>query len=76
MNNLVLYIVGVQIILCAIVSIIGSFWYDTEENQALYLSFPFSVDINGVIVFFSYFLLLSTLLPISLIVTLEIVKVI
>jgi magnesium-transporting ATPase (P-type) len=34
------------------------------------------VSVNGVLDFFSYFLLLGTLLPISLIVTLEIVKVI
>ncbi len=27
MNKLVMYNVGVQIILCAIVAIIGSFWY-------------------------------------------------
>ena len=29
MNKLVLYIVLVQIILCLIVSIVGSFWYRT-----------------------------------------------
>jgi magnesium-transporting ATPase (P-type) len=76
MNNLVLYIILVQIILCTIVSIVGSFWYREETSRMYYLTFQFSVTVNGVISFFSFFLLLSTLLPISLIVTLELVKVV
>jgi len=62
--------------LCAIVAIIGSFWYRDEDSKAYYLTFEYNVGTNGVITFFSYFLLLSTMLPISLIVTLEIAKVI
>ena len=75
MNRLVLYIVVVQAILCAIVAIIGSFWYKDEDHTAFYLSFTWNVGENGIISFFSYFLLLNTLLPISLIVTLEVLKV-
>ena len=40
------------------------------------MTFEYNVSTNGVISFFSYFLLLNTLLPISLIVSLEVVKVI
>jgi phospholipid-transporting ATPase len=76
MNNLVLYIVLAQICLCTIVSIVGSFWYRVESEEIEYLIFEYNVGTNGVISFFSYFLLFNTLLPISLIVTLEIVKVI
>jgi P-type E1-E2 ATPase len=76
MNTLVLYIVLIQCILCIILAIIGSFWYRNNETDVYYLPFEFNVGVNGVISFFSYFLLISTLLPISLIVTLEIVKVI
>ncbi len=54
----------------------GSFWYREESDQSLYLPFEFTVGVNGVISFFSHFLLFNTLLPISLIVTLEIVKVV
>ena len=75
MNRLVLYIVVVQVILSAILAIIGSFWYRSEDSQALYLTLTMNFGVNGVISFFSYFLLLNTLLPISLIVTLEIIKV-
>ena len=76
LNSLVIYIIGIQIILCSIISIVGSFWYREESGQSYYLPFDFSVGVNGVISFFSHFLLLASLLPISLIVTLEIVKVI
>jgi len=59
-----------------IISIVGSFWYRENENDIFYLPFTFAVGLNGVISFFSHFLLFNTLLPISLIVTLEIVKVV
>lgn len=54
----------------------GSFWFRDQEGDAYYLPFEWNVGTNGVISFFSYFLLLNTMLPISLIVSLEIVKVI
>ena len=76
LNKIVVYNVLAQVILCIAVSIIGSFWYRQYDNEATYLPFGYSVSVNSVLDFFSYFLLLSTLLPISLIVTLEIVKVI
>lgn len=71
-----MYIVVAQCVLCAILAIIGSFWYRDSEDEVHYLPFEWDVGVNGVISFFSYFLLLNTLLPISLIVSLEIVKVI
>jgi magnesium-transporting ATPase (P-type) len=76
MNRLVMYNVLAQVILCSIVAIIGSFWYREYEGGKKYIPFEYNVGTNGVISFFSYFLLLSTLLPISLIVTLECVKVV
>ena len=57
-------------------AIIGSFWYKEYDDKKYYLVFEYNVGVNGIISFFSYFLLLNTLLPISLIVTLEVVKVI
>jgi len=73
---LVIYIVFAQIIISAILSIVGSLWYRSEDGQHYYLIFDYHVGINGVISFFSYFLLMNTLLPISLVVTLEITKVV
>lgn len=75
MNKLIIYIVVAQVILCMIIAIIGSFWYKDDDEDADYLPFDWAIGEDGVITFFSYFLLLNTMLPISLIVTLEIVKV-
>lgn len=89
LNKIVVYNVLVQVMLCIVASIVGSFWnreYDVPSSnvispkftlqEALFLTYKYSVDTNAVLDFFSYFLLLGTLIPISLIVTLEIVKVI
>ena len=77
MNRLVFFIVLAQIMLCIIIAIVGSFWYREENDMnTSYLVFEYNVGVNGVISFFSYFLLLNTMLPISLIVTLELVKVV
>jgi magnesium-transporting ATPase (P-type) len=76
MNRLVIYVVIAQQILCGIIAIVGSFWYRDYENEDYYLPFGYTTAVNGVITYFTFFLLLNTMLPISLIVSLEIVKVI
>ena len=76
LNLLVIYIVLAQLLLSALLAIVGSVWYRTEDSEHYYLIFDYHVAVNGVISFFSYFLLLNTLLPISLVVTLEITKVV
>jgi magnesium-transporting ATPase (P-type) len=75
LNLLVIYIVFAQIFISFTLALIGSFWYKSEEGDHHYLIFSYHPAINGVISFFSYFLLMNTLLPISLVVTLEITKV-
>jgi magnesium-transporting ATPase (P-type) len=52
MNVLVIYIVVVQIILCMILAIIGSFWYKHSSSEDYYLPFSYSVGSAGVITFF------------------------
>ena len=76
LNKLVVYIVIAQAILCVLVVIISSFWYKNAEADYYYLPFNWAVGVQAVIIFFSYFLLLNTMLPISLIISLEIVKVV
>lgn len=76
MNKLVLYIVFLQAFLCLFIALIGSFWYRENAENKDYIPKSWNVPLNGLINYFSYFLLLNTLLPISLIVTLEIVKVV
>jgi hypothetical protein len=53
----------------------GTFW-DMNGSLQTHAYIPFSLDLAfvGVLNFFTYFLLLNTLLPISLIVAMEVVK--
>ena len=75
-NTLILAILGFQTTFCLFAAI-GTFGYDekwTYSEPFLYM--PYSIGIDFIISFLSYFLLLNTMIPISLIVTLELVKLI
>lgn len=74
MNSLVIGILVFQIILCGIISSIGIDWYIEFMADHTYIDKIDSTGVNWVKSFFRYFLLLNTLIPISLIVTLEVVK--
>lgn len=77
MNQLVLSILGVQFSLCLLVSFIDIKWYkDNHLLHSFYLDTFDSVGSNFIQTVFRYFLLLNTLIPISLIVTIEMVKLI
>ena len=77
MNNLLIYVFIFLMICCLVCSILHNYGYKT--HQSFYDNF---IMINrnplteSFITFFTYFLLLNTMIPISLIVTLEIIKVI
>ncbi len=75
MNTLVIGILVVQLILCLIISCIGISWYEEEKDNHSYIIMAETTGENWVKSFFRYFLLLNTLIPISLIVTIEVVKV-
>jgi len=81
LNKLVIYIVIAQIILSAIVAIMSKVWQENNEFDNLKIR----LDIDGqkytttqisILGFGTYFILLNTLLPISLQVTLEVCKVV
>ena len=90
MNKLLYFILILQLILSIISSIMHKIYYDKNKKLILeddkitqkdinknyidYLDYKLSID--SLLSFFTYFLLLNTLIPISLIITLEIVKII
>lgn len=76
MNLLVLYILALQIGFCLLVSFVGIHWYRNDSSDNAYLSLTDTLGTSFVQTFFRYFLLLNTLIPISLIVTIEVVKVV
>lgn len=60
-----------EIVCCIAMCLLGSYW----NIQSQYIPSEFGVTVAGVLNFFTYFLLLNTMLPISLMVTMEVVKV-
>ena len=90
-NKLLLGIFVLQIILSAISSILHSVYFikhknlmiqsdvisTDEQNKNAFIDYMnLNIAIDSLLSFFTYFLLLNTLIPVSLVITLEIVKII
>eukprot|EP00743_Colponemidia_sp_Colp-15_P004618 GILK01004978.1.p1 GENE.GILK01004978.1~~GILK01004978.1.p1 ORF type:complete len:825 (-),score=177.01 GILK01004978.1:1009-3483(-) len=77
-NNLVLTILAMQTALCLFFAACSGLWTGIYGYDLPYLSSSLHTPaaFEGVLIYFGYFLLLNTMIPISLIVSLEIVKVI
>lgn len=77
MNRLLLIIMLIQIVLCLICALLSTYWLRNYGQKHWYLSYEedFSASLLSFYVYFSYFLLFNTMIPISLIVSLEFVKV-
>lgn len=75
LNQLVIFVVVSQLLICAVIAILAYFW-QTKDNiwDDLILEMQIKPISETVFLFFTYFLLMNTLLPISLQVTLEVVK--
>ena len=77
LNYFLLFVFVFLILLCIACSILHHFNY--KNNKKFYDNFinlSYSPNIESFICFFTYFLLLNTLIPISLIVSTEIIKII
>jgi magnesium-transporting ATPase (P-type) len=75
LNQFIVILFFIQILVCLLLCIITAIYDAINDDNQTYLGNDNS-DENVVLNFFTYFLLMSTLIPISLIITLEIVKVV
>ena len=75
-NKLVFFVVSMTCSLSVVMAVCSNGWFRTHEWDDEYLILEFKDSIMSFISFFTYFLLLHTFLPISLQVTIEIVKVV
>ncbi|CAD8136462.1 unnamed protein product [Paramecium pentaurelia] len=76
MNKLILGILGVQIIACALSAVLSSWWLHKSFSKHIYIIMTEqNYTLLSVIGFFSFFLLYNTMIPISLVVSMEFVKV-
>ena len=75
MNQLILMVLVLQIAICIIIASISAWFHDQRVvPKHTYVQYQQSGLATWFIKFFAYFLLLNTFIPISLVVTLEIVK--
>ncbi|EGC28908.1 hypothetical protein DICPUDRAFT_51588 [Dictyostelium purpureum] len=75
LNRLILFVFIFQIIICLLCAVTSSFYQSMVAIDMPYLGDKISLSIFGVRNFFTYFILFNTMIPISLWVTLEMVKV-
>ena len=76
MNNRLIFIFCTQCFLCIISAVLRGFFYNKNLKGNEMMSYMiYSYGIESFLSFFTYLLLLNTMIPISLIVTLEIVKI-
>lgn len=77
MSNLMIAILGIQTILCSICAILNSIYFNENLVNANYIPpNQYGNSMNSLISYFTYMLLLNTMIPISLIITLEFIKMI
>ena len=76
MNNRLILIFCTQCFLCIVSAILRGVYYNEHlKNNEIMSYMLYSYTIESLLSFFTYLLLLNTMIPISLIVTLEIVKI-
>jgi phospholipid-translocating P-type ATPase (flippase) len=79
-NKYILLILLMQFCLCFTAAVASGVWVSRNIHDHKYIRYPESYDIydqggaQGVLSYFTYFLLLNTMLPISLIISLELLK--
>lgn len=73
-NKYIIFVILLQLSMCTIPAVLGAFSTKLWKKHE-YFETEYSSATNGFLLFFTYFLLLNTMLPISLIVSLEIAKV-
>lgn len=76
-NVMIVYIFLLQVFLCFIAAIYGTLWENAYKNYAFYLDLKSdknSVFVRFLVKFGTWILIFTNIVPISLIVTLEMVK--
>lgn len=74
-NYILLIILVIQLVLCLICAIIYSVFRRRNRENMTYINWgDYNTALDSFFIFLSYFVLLNTMIPISLIVSIEIVK--
>ena len=74
-NSILGLILILQFVLCLITAILDGVFVSSNRDTHTYIVFgSFSIGLDAFIIWCSYFVLINTMIPISLIVSIEIVK--
>jgi magnesium-transporting ATPase (P-type) len=73
-NQMILYIFMIQLILCCFAAVGNGVWYYSNIDDHFYINKIYNSGVEGLLTFFTYIVLNNTMIPISLIVSLEVVK--
>lgn len=73
-DKMVLVIIVVQVAFCIAAAVLAAQWQSTQGVQAVYLMITSSPSTVGVIAFFTYLILLSYVVPQTLMISLEVAK--
>ena len=72
LNSFLIFVLLLEVIFCVISAVLCGFWL--SQHSPFYLYTEYSSSMEGFLNFFTYFILNSTMIPNSLIVSLELVK--
>lgn len=74
-NHVLVVILLMQIVFCVTVAVFYGVHHNQVRNEYYYIDWsPYSSPVDSIVTFFTYMVLLNTMIPISLIVSIEIVK--
>ena len=74
LNVIVVFELGLQTLLCLVASVFAGLYIADDQKEYMYYSTQNSPLVGGLLRYATFFILLNTLIPISLIITLELVK--
>ena len=72
-NRFIFYMAAAQVILCILCAILSGIW-TADNGEAWYLYTEYSASLDAFFKFFTWFIIFAQFIPISLLVSMEMVK--
>ena len=75
-NRILIFILLLQVVLSIVIAIIYGFFRTNNQSAITYIIWPsYEIPVDSILIFFTYLVLINTMIPISLVVSIEIVKI-
>ncbi len=74
-NHVLGIVLCIQVVFCVVIAIFYGVFRNQSKDDYYYIDWTeYSTPVDSIIIFFTYFVLINTMIPISLIVSMEMVK--